>query len=237
MGIDCCRMGPCPVIKTSSQRLNPQPYRCYNCQHRLSRIMTAPTPARDASCVSSLGSLDSGASRSSASSNDVSMLPKLTRAMTDMSHPLPGVAKQPKGIVQYSHNYNRSASSAGKPFNFSCSGSGHYPTPHYATLPTFLPHQDHPCPPCQLEDLRRRADREVAIQATQEFPHLRSEMLVRNGRIQEDILQKLTLAAYVEEKREDERQMWLHVTRKWTQDLKNAKVLVAEEDGLGLLCS
>lgn len=68
-----------------------------------------------------------------------------------------------------------------------------------------------------------------------EYPHLTSEMLVRDGRIWEDWQTKPTLDKYVEEKRSDEKQLWLHVTRKWTQDLKKLRVLVAEEDGLGLL--
>jgi hypothetical protein len=60
-------------------------------------------------------------------------------------------------------------------------------------------------------------------------------MLVSPGRQWEDWQTKPTLESYMEEKRSEERQMWLHVTRKWTQDLKKVRVLVAEEDGLGLL--
>lgn len=60
-------------------------------------------------------------------------------------------------------------------------------------------------------------------------------MLVRNGRIREDWESNLTLEKYVAEKRTDEKQMWHCVIRKWTQDLKKVKVLVAEEDGLGLM--
>lgn len=102
-------------------------------------------------------------------------------------------------------------------------------------LPAFLPHQDHPCPPCQLEELRIKSDKEAISSAVAEYPHLRKEMLVKDGRTWEDCQSMPTLEEYVEEKRSDERQMWLHVTRKWTQDLKKARVLVAEEDGLGLL--
>lgn len=102
-------------------------------------------------------------------------------------------------------------------------------------LPAFLPHQDHACPPCQLEEQRIKADQEAIKSALAQYPHLTKEMLVKDGRTWEDCQSKPTLEEYVEEKRSDERQMWLHVTRKWTQDLKKARVLVAEEDGLGLL--
>lgn len=60
-------------------------------------------------------------------------------------------------------------------------------------------------------------------------------MLVRNGRVWEDWQHKPTLEHFIEEKRVEERQMWLHVTRKWAQDLKKTRILVSEEDGLGLL--
>lgn len=80
-----------------------------------------------------------------------------------------------------------------------------------------------------------KADRDAISSANAQFPHLTSEMLVRNGRVFEDWQTKPTLDQFVEERRSDERQMWLHVTRKWTQDLKKVRVLVAEEDGLGLL--
>lgn len=76
---------------------------------------------------------------------------------------------------------------------------------------------------------------EATASAKAEYPHLTCEMLVSDGRVWEDWQTKPTLEEYVEEKRSDERQMWLHVTRKWTQDLKKVRVLVAEEDGLGLL--
>jgi hypothetical protein len=60
-------------------------------------------------------------------------------------------------------------------------------------------------------------------------------MLVRNGRIRENWESDLTLDKYVNEKRQEEKQMWLHVVRKWTQDLKKVRVLVSEEAGLGLM--
>ena len=80
-----------------------------------------------------------------------------------------------------------------------------------------------------------KADREAVSSARRQYPHLTGEMLVSPGRKWEDWQTKPTLEKYVEEKRLDERQVWLHVTRKWTQDLKKVRVLVAEEDGLGLL--
>ncbi|OAL23266.1 hypothetical protein AYO22_06316 [Fonsecaea multimorphosa] len=131
--------------------------------------------------------------------------------------------------------FSRSQSFSSKGFRFSCTSSSHYPTPHYMGLPTFLPHQDHPCPPCQLEEFRMNADREAIASARAQYPHLTCEMLVRDGRKWEEWQTKPSLEKFVEEKRTDEKQMWLHVTRKWTQDLKKVRVLVSEEDGLGLL--
>lgn len=80
-----------------------------------------------------------------------------------------------------------------------------------------------------------QGDREVSLQARKEFPNLRGEMLVRNGRIRENWESNLTLERYVSEKRQEEKEMWLHVVRKWTQDLKKLRILLAEEDGLGLI--
>ena len=75
----------------------------------------------------------------------------------------------------------------------------------------------------------------MTLQARQEYPNLRGEMLVHNGRIRENWESNLTLDKYISEKRQDEKQMWLHVVRKWTQDLGKMRVLVSEEDGLGLI--
>jgi len=156
--------------------------------------------------------------------------PALGRAVTDA---LPGVAKQPRSAVQYSRT--SSSKVVEKAYKFTCTSSNHYPVPHYATLPSFLPHQDHACPPCQLERLRVDNIREACTSAKAEYPHLTAERLVRNGRSQEGWTGKLTLERYVDEKSQEEKQYWHHLTRKWTQDLRTAKVLVAEEDGLSLL--
>ncbi|KIW14087.1 hypothetical protein PV08_06868 [Exophiala spinifera] len=186
-----------------------------------------PASPRDG-CSSTLGSLDSNSSGPSPPSSPIS------RTSSKVMAPLPGVARQPAECAAFGRMFSRTNSSSFKSFSFSCASSGHYPPPHYMGLPTHLPHQDHPCPPCQLENVRMKADREAIAQARAEFPHLTGEMLVRDGRPWEEWQTKPTLEAYVDEKRSDERQMWLHVTRKWTQDLKKARVLVAEEDGLGL---
>jgi len=86
-----------------------------------------------------------------------------------------------------------------------------------------------------MEEYREKSDREAIASAKAQFPHLTTEMLVRNGRVWEDWQTKPTLPKFIEEKRTEEKQMWLHVTRKWTQDLKKGRVLVSEEDGLGLM--
>lgn len=130
---------------------------------------------------------------------------------------------------------SRPQSRSSKPFSFTCASREHAAVYHYSNLPGFLPHQNHPCPPCQLENLRALGDVEAISQARTEFPHLKGEMLVRNGREREDWKDKLTLDKYIDEKRTDEKQMWHWVIRKWGQDLKKLKILVGEEDGLGLL--
>lgn len=229
MGFEPCNLGPCPLLKTTGAKLPQQPYKCYNCQKRLSSSSLRPTSSRGGSC-SSTGSLDSNSSTSSTASP-----PSPTRTEFRVMAPLPGVARQPPECGDLARKFSRTQSFSQKGFSFTCSSSAHYPTPHYTNLPSFLPHQDHPCPPCQLEDLRIKADKEVTASAVVQFPHLTGEMLVRNGRMWEDWQTKPTLEKFIEEKRSDERQMWVHVTRKWTQDLKKARVLVAEEDGLGLL--
>ena len=70
-------------------------------------------------------------------------------------------------------------------------------------------------------------------QAKKQYPSLTVEMLIRDGTIKE-FQEKPPWAQYCDEKTTEEREMWIHVTRKWTQDLKKCRVLVAEEDGLGL---
>ena len=228
MGFDPCRVGPCPMVKTTGSKLPQQPSKCYNCQQR--RTSSNTSKGREASCASSDGSLDSICSSSSSTHQPT---PLLHRAATA---PLPGVVRQPAGTLSYSRtNTSTRPRSSPRPFSFTCSSSSHYPNEHYICLPTYLPHQNHPCPPCQIEDFRRQGDREVTSQARNEYPHLKGEMLVRNGRVRDDWESKLTLDKYVSEKRREEREMWLHVVRKWTQDLRKVRVLVAEEDGLGLI--
>jgi hypothetical protein len=85
-----------------------------------------------------------------------------------------------------------------------------------------------------MEDFRLHGDREAIALAKAQFPYLTKDMLVRNGRVWEDWQKAPTLEEFVEERRTEEKEMWFHTTRKWTQDLRRAKVLVSEEDGLGL---
>lgn len=105
--------------------------------------------------------------------------------------------------------------------------------PHYLGLPSHLPHQDHSCPPCQLQEMREKGEADTYRQAKKEHPKLTEEMLIRGGCIKE-WQKKPTFDQYADEKVTEEREMWHHVTRKWTQDLKKLRILVAEEDGLGL---
>ncbi|KAI1612859.1 hypothetical protein EDD37DRAFT_322024 [Exophiala viscosa] len=230
MGFDVCRLAPCPILKTTGVKLPQQPYKCYNCQNRLSNLSSTMSSSR-AGCDSSMSSRDSASSQGSSASP-----PRSPIARTKTSAPLPGgIARQPTECSMLSRRSTWNDSLPAKAFAFSCCSSSHFVTPHYMILPNHLPHQDHSCPPCQLEELRMRADREATASAKAEYPHLTGEMLVSDGRVWEDWQTKPTLEGYIDEKRSDERQMWLHVTRKWTQDLKKLRVLVAEEDGLGLL--
>jgi len=226
MGFDVCSLGPCPLLKTTGVKLPQQPYKCYNCQNRLSGTHLRPVSSRGCS-GSSTGSLDSA---SDASSITPPSSP-IARTQSRAAAPLPCVARQPKECGSFS----RAQSYSNKAFRFACTSSSHHQTPHYMALPNHLPHQDHSCPPCQLEEFRCKADREAIASARREYPHLTGEMLVSPGRKWEEWQTKPTLQDYVEEKRSEERQMWYHVTRKWTQDLKKVRILVAEEDGLGLL--
>ena len=227
MSLETCHLGPCPILKTTGAKLSQQPGKCYNCEYRRASSNLRPTSG-DSSCDSSIGSYASVASNSS---NRIS----LTRAATA---PLPNVARQPKGTLQYCSTnvtgHRRTVS--GRAFAFSCpSTCSHNTTPHYSLLPSHLPHQSHPCPPCQISQLQVQGDREAVSSAKAEFPHLTSDMLVRNGRVRENWESRLTLEKYITEKRTEEKQMWCFVIRKWTQDLKQCRVLVNEEDGLGLL--
>ena len=224
MSFEACPLTPCPILKTTGVRLPQQPYRCYNCERRRAMSSTSSSRSSDLSYASSTGS-----NKSSSSISSIESTSSVKRPYPATST-LPGVARQPASAVQYC----RKVGSAEKPFTFTCSSSSHYPVSHYASLPSFLPHQDHACPPCQLENLRRQADQDALQSAKAEYPHLKAEQLVKNGRRQDEWQGKMTLERYVDDKRQEEKEVWLHITRKWTQDLRVARVLVAQEDGLGL---
>lgn len=235
MALQPCRTGPCPILKTTGQNLPPQPYRCYNCQHKAEKEAARSMPTRQNSNGSACSSTDSLASDGSESSNTTfsSSPPMMKPPQFSVSHPLPGVAIQPAGCVRMGRGKHTVST---KSFSFTCKSSDHYPTPHYLDLPAFLPHQDHPCPPCQLQQLRVDGDIDTIRSARAEYASLSEEMLVHDGRTWDpEIMTKPTMEKYVEERRTEEREMWVHVSRKWTQDLKKARVLVAEEDGLGLM--
>jgi hypothetical protein len=228
MSLEVCPLAPCPILKMTGVRLPKQPYRCYNCQRKRSASSTTSS----SSCDSSLASISSMSSLSSSPPSIADTKTPLKRPNCAVMTALPGVARQPASAVQYCR---KSASKLEKPYRFTCTSSNHYPVPHYATLPSFLPHQDHPCPPCQLERLRDDNIRETSASAHRQYPSLKAEQLVKNGRPQTEWEGKLTLERYVEEKCQEEREFWHHLTRRWTQDLRKAKILVAEEDGLSLL--
>jgi len=83
--------------------------------------------------------------------------------------------------------------------------------------------------------MRVEGDREVSAAARASYPSLTAEQLIINNIRQDNWEGKPTLQWYVGEKRQEEKELWLHVTRRWTQDLRSKKVLLDEVDGLGLL--
>ena len=231
MGFEPCRLGPCPVLKTCGEKLPQQPYRCYNCQHKRESRTSRPPPSRGStSCAPLSPILDAEGMDEAGAIAPFKRAHTFPAALPSVFHPLPNVAKQPSGSV---HAALQKRPSSAKPFKFSCQSSDHVMTPHYYGLPSYLPHQDHTCPPCQLEEMRGKGQTEAIRQAKKEYPSLTTEMLVRAGCIKE-FQRKPTWDEYVDEKLTEDREMWHHVTRKWTQDLKRCRVLIAEEDGLGL---
>jgi hypothetical protein len=233
MSIEVCLTAPCPSLKMTGVRLPKQPYRCYNCQRkRCTTSSTDSSSTASSACDSSLSSFSSTSSLSSSPPSSGTDSPTPLKRGYSGTDALPGVAKQPSTAVQYSRTPSCKME---KPYRFSCTSSNHYPVPHYATLPSFLPHQDHPCPPCQLERLRDDNIREACASAKKQYPFLQAEQLVKNGRSQAEWEGKLTLERYVDEKCQEEKEYWFHLTRKWTQDLRKSKILVAEEDGLSLM--
>jgi hypothetical protein len=230
MSIEFCKLGPCMRIKTTSPKLPRQPFRCYSCEHR--RTSSSPTspPTRPA-CATSISSIDSTMSKLSMSSSEPSSPPPMYRVMTA---PLPGVARQPTGTLSYCQNISQPRPKSAKSFSFSCSSNNHSCTPHYTNLPTFLPHQNHPCPPCQFEDYKAHEMADTARRARLRFPQLTDEMLVVNGRKQEGWQSTLTEEIYVAEECTRERELWLHTYRAWTQELAKTNVLLSAEDGLAL---
>lgn len=231
MGFEPCKLAPCPVLKTCGEKLPQQPYRCYNCQLR-KEAKNSRTPTARSSTCSPLSPIIDSEGMDEPAAMSFKRAQSFPIATSSLFHPLPNVAKQPSGCVQLTSGRVRRPSSA-KPFKFTCNASGHVLTPHYLGLPSHLPHQDHCCPPCQLQEMRQRGDEDVMRQAKKQYPSLTVEMLIRDGTIKE-FQEKPTWAQYCDEKTTEEREMWIHVTRKWTQDLKKCRVLVAEEDGLGL---
>lgn len=231
MAFEPCKLSPCPIIRTSGEKLPQQPYRCYNCQHRRDTKNLQPVFRRTASCSPGSAILDSEGMDEPAALASLGRAQSFPANSVQISHPLPNVARQPLGCVTTGMQKRRPSSA--RPFKFECQSSGHMLTPHYLGLPSHLPHQDHACPPCQLQKMRERGEEDVIKQARIQYPKLTVEMLIRDGTIKE-FQDKPTWDQYIDEKITEEREMWLHVTRKWTQDLKRCRVLVAEEDGLGL---
>lgn len=232
MGFEPCRLSPCPIIKTCGEKLPQQPYRCYNCQHRRESKNSRPPTARSSTCAPHSAIFDSEGMDEPAALAAFKRSQSFPVSVPSVFHPLPNVAKQPKGCVQVAM-HNKRPSSA-KPFKFTCQSSSHVMPPHYLGLPSHLPHQTHSCPPCQLQEMRTKSEQDAVKQARTQYPKLTVEMLIRDGTIKE-FQEKPTWEQYVDEKTTEEQELWHHVTRKWTQDLKRCRVLVAEEDGLGLL--
>lgn len=227
MSLDVCSSGPCPMIKPTSKCLPQQPYRCWNCQCKSSvSFSSTAESSRSSSCSSSFSSLSSASSLSSVSSKR-SCTPA-SAFSTNKPSPFPTAANR-----QPSYQTSQASSKVQKPFSFACSYI-HAPAPHYTALSHFLPHQDHDCPPCQLEFQRAKSQSQVASECRSTWP------LVQEQRKQEvrgvgDWEGPEALTRYVQSQQQEEKEMWYFVSKKWVQDLKAARVLMNEEDGLGLI--
>jgi hypothetical protein len=217
MSLDFCSGGPCPLLKSTGKSLPQQPRRCYNCLKK-----------RDESNASTSSSRSSCSSDSSDdSSNHLAALsPSLPKVM--IKSPRAGDYVMRPCVQSYG------SSQCQKTFSFACSHD-HAPPPQYDSLPAFLPHQNHDCPCCQFEAVRARSDSDIIADAVGSWSLVRED---RQENKRPEWEWKESLGAqerYIDERRQEEKEMLYMVARKWQQDLKAMKVVCDGEGGASLM--
>lgn len=219
MSLDFCSVGPCPLLKSTGKSLPQQPRCCYNCQRK-----------RNESNASSDSS-----SRSSCSSSDSS--DDITGHLAALTPTLPKVVTKSLRAGDYVMRpcmQSYGSSQCQKTFSFACSHD-HAPPPQYDSLPAFLPHQNHDCPCCQFEAVRARSDTDIISDAVGSWSLVKED---RQRTKRPEWEWKECLGAqkrYIEERRQEEREMLYMVARKWQQDLKAMRVICDDEGGASLM--
>jgi hypothetical protein len=217
MSLDFCSGGPCPLLKSTGKSLPQQPRRCYNCLKK-----------RDESNVSTSSSRSSCSSDSSDdSSNHLTALsPSLPKVM--IKSPRAGDYVMRPCVQSYGSSQYQ------KTFSFACSHD-HAPPPQYDSLPAFLPHQNHDCPCCQFEAVRARSDSDIIADAVGSWSLVREDRQ-KNKRPEWEWKESLgAQERYIDERRQEEKEMLYMVARKWQQDLKAMKVVCDGEGGASLM--
>lgn len=217
MSLDFCPCGPCPLLRSTGKGLPQQPRCCYTCQKKRNQSNASSTASSRSSCGSS------------ASSDDIAHLDILTTSVPKM------VTKAPRAgeYVMRPCMQSYGGSQYQKTFSFACNHD-HTPPPPYDSLPAFLPHQNHDCPTCQFECVRARSDHEITADAVGSWPLVREDRQKTKRPAWE---WKESLGAqerYIEERRQEEKEMLYMVARKWEQDLRGMRVLCDGEGGASL---
>lgn len=219
MSLEFCRGSPCPLLKATGKGLPQQPRRCHNCEKKRNESNASSTSSILSSCNSSVSSDDSLDQPTSLAYAMPKTVPKSARAGDYVMRP----TLQSFGGSSYQ-----------KTFSFTC-GPEHPPPPAYDALPAFLPHQNHACPSCQFEAVRTRSDGEIAADALSSW-HLVKQDRQRTRRPAWEWMESLgAVERYVEERRQEEKEMLFMVARKWEQDLRALRVMCDAQGGTSLM--
>lgn len=218
MSLDFCTGGPCPLLKGTGKSLPQQPRCCYNCQKKRNQSNASSTSSSRASCGSSV------------SSDDSDHLAALTSSVPRMNTKPPAAGDYVMRPCMQSYG----SSVYQKTFSFACNHD-HPPPPQYDSLPAFLPHQNHDCPCCQFEAVRARSDIDITADAVGSWPLVRED---RQKSKRPEWEWKESLGAqgrYIDERRQEEKEMLYMVARKWEQDLRAMRVMFGGEAGASLM--
>lgn len=218
MSLDFCAGGPCPLLKSTCKGLPQQPRCCYGCQKKRNESNASSTASSRSSCSSST-STDDTAHIDLLTSSMPKVVTKAARAGEYIMRP----CLQSYGGSQYQ-----------KTFSFACNHD-HAPPPQYDSLPAFLPHQNHDCPTCQFECVRARSDNDITADAVASWPLVKED---RQKTKRAEWEWKECLGAqerYIEERRQEEKEMLFMVARKWEQDLRGMRVVCDGEGGASLM--